>query len=301
MPIIFERDFTPNHGKTIPLNDKIARVTANNASAFTFTGTNSYLVGQKELMIIDPGPDDDAHFHALLAAVGTRSVSHILVTHTHRDHSALAPRLARHFSSLLVAEGKHHTARNRLDGEITALDASADHDFTPDVTINDGAILDNGEVQLTAIFTPGHTANHMAFAFDDLGILFSGDHVMAWATTVIVPPDGSMKDYMASLDKLLQRKDRVYLTGHGGPVMKPAPFVRGLKAHRKMRERAILERIAKGDHRINEMVDAIYRRLDPRLRDAAALSVFAHLEDLHARGLILTDGSPKLDGFYSSV
>lgn len=298
MALNFDGRFSPEYGTPLALSKDILRLTANNPSAFTFHGTNSYLVGTDTLAVIDPGPEDEAHFHALLATINGRPVSHIFVSHTHRDHSSLAKRLKEATGALIVAEGPHRAARPYHSGEVNMLEASADTDFTPDLALADGEKVDGDGWVLRGIHTPGHAANHMAFALEGAGILFSADHVMAWATSIVAPPDGSMSDYMASLEKLLERDDRVYLPGHGGPVTKPAAFVRGLRTHRKMRERAILERVMQGDRRITDMVQAIYRDTDPRLHGAAALSVLAHLEDLVGRGDITTDGNPSFNGIY---
>ncbi|PAO63255.1 MBL fold metallo-hydrolase [Brucella melitensis] len=298
MALVFDNNFTPEYGKPVTFGKGIVRLTANNPSAFTFHGTNSYIVGTDTLAIIDPGPENEAHYRALLETVAGRPVSHIFVSHTHRDHSPLAQRLKEELGALTVAEGPHRPARPYHAGEVNLLEASADMDFRPDILLADGATVDGDGWALEGIHTPGHTANHMAFALKGTDILFSADHVMAWATPVVAPPDGSMSDYMASLEKLLARDDAAYLPGHGGAVTKPAAFVRGLRAHRKMRERAILERIVQGDRTIRDMVKVIYRDTDPRLHGAAALSVLAHLEDLVGRGEIITEGDPSLNGIY---
>jgi glyoxylase-like metal-dependent hydrolase (beta-lactamase superfamily II) len=222
-----------------------------------------------------------------------------LVSHTHRDHSPLAARLKQKTGATVMAEGPHRPARPLRIGEASRLDASADTAFVPDVALADDQIVDGGDWTLRAILTPGHAANHAAFALEGTGILFSADHVMGWSTTVVAPPDGAMADYMASLDKLLERTDRLFLPGHGGAIAEPQKFMRGLKAHRKMRERAILERLAAGDRTIPEMVAQIYRDTDPRLHGAAGLSVLAHLEDLVARGIVATDGDPSIDARYA--
>ncbi len=298
MALVFDSSFSPEYGKPVELSKGIVRLTANNPSAFTFHGTNSYIVGHETLAVIDPGPVDEAHYQALLAAIAGRPVSHIFVSHTHRDHSPLAERLKNELGAKTVAEGPHRPARPYHAGEVNALEASADTDFTPDIVLADGGTVEGDGWALEGLHTPGHAANHMAFGLKGTDILFSADHVMAWATSIVAPPDGSMSDYMASLEKLLARDDHVYLPGHGGAVTKPAAFVRGLRAHRKMRERAIFERIIQGDRTIGDMVRAIYRDTDPRLHGAAALSVLAHLEDLVGRGEIVTDGDPSLDGIY---
>jgi len=298
MALDFETDFDPRHGEAVEVAPGVARITVRNGGPFTFHGTNSYLVGTKDLAVIDPGPEDDAHFEALLRAIGGRSVSAILVTHTHRDHSPLARRLAEHTGAPMLGEGPHRAARPLKAGGPTPLDSSGDMAFRPDRVLADGDVAEGEGWQLKAVATPGHAANHLAFALEGTGLLFSGDHVMAWSTTVVAPPDGAMADYMASLDRLLERDDRAYLPGHGGPVTNPAAFVRGLRTHRKLRERAILERVVQGDRSIPDIVAAIYRDTDPRLHGAAGLSVLAHLEDLCARGAVTCEGTPAIDAVF---
>lgn len=294
----FSLAFEPAHGTAVDIAPGVRRLTAGNASPFTFHGTNTYLVGREALAVIDPGPDNDAHFEALLRAIAGRPVSHILVTHTHRDHSELVARLKERTGAILVGEGPHRPARPLAIGEINPLDAAADTDFQPDLRLRDGMTLAGDGWTLRAVETPGHAANHLAFSLEGEGILFSGDHVMAWSTSIVAPPDGAMADYMRSLDRLLARDDRLYLPGHGGKLERPAKFVRGLKAHRKMRERAILERLSSGDRTIPEMVRAIYRETDPRLHGAAGLSVLAHLEDLVDRGAVAVEGEPAIGSTY---
>jgi glyoxylase-like metal-dependent hydrolase (beta-lactamase superfamily II) len=294
----FDVAFEPCYGQAVPVAPQVARVTVNNPSPFTFHGTNSYIVGRSSVAVVDPGPEDEAHLRALLAAIGGREVTHIFVSHTHRDHSPLARRLKAETGATVVAEGRHRPARPLAPGEVSPLAESIDTEFVPDLSIGDGETIEGDGWALTAVHTPGHTANHTAFALDGSGILFSADHVMAWATTIVAPPDGSMTDFMASIEKLLQRDDRLMLPGHGGPIREPRSFLRGLRAHRRMRERAILERIRGGDRLVPEMVKAIYARTDPRLHGAAALSVLAHLEDLVGKGLIKTEGPPSLEGAY---
>lgn len=299
MTLEFDTVFEPRHGEPVQVADGVHRITVNNPGPFTFHGTNSYIVGDRTLAVIDPGPEDDSHFDALLRAIAGRPVSHILVSHTHRDHSPLAARLAARTGATIAAEGPHRSARPLHIGEINPLDASADMEFRPDRLLGDGDLVEGDGWAIRAVLTPGHAANHAAFALEGTGILFSADHVMAWATSIVAPPDGAMADYMASLDKLLRRDDRLFLPGHGGPVRNPAAFMRGLRAHRKMRERAILDRIAKGDRSIPDLVKSIYRDTDPRLFGAAALSVLAHLEDLVGQGTVETDGAPALDGIFA--
>lgn len=294
----FDTAFEPAYGTPVGVERNILRLTVENPSPFTFHGTNTYLVGEHALAVIDPGPDDEKHLSAILRAAAGRPISHIFVSHTHRDHSPLASRLKAETGATILAEGPHRPARPLRIGELNALDASGDTDFSPDTALGDGDIVEGDGWALRAIHTPGHTANHVAFALEGSGILFSADHVMAWSTSIVAPPDGAMTDYMGSLDKLLTRDDRLYLPGHGGPVTSPRAFMRGLKAHRKMRERAIIERLNAGDRTIAEMVRAIYRETDPRLHGAAGLSVLAHLEDLVHREVVAVEGDPAIDSEY---
>jgi len=294
----FITEFEPQYGVAVPVADGVQRLTAPNPSPFTFHGTNTYIVGRQSVCVIDPGPENDAHFDALMAALKGSEVTHIAVSHTHRDHSPLARRLKAATGAVIVAEGPHRPARPLFEGEVNPFAESSDTDFVPDLALADGATVEGDGWRLTAVHTPGHTANHAAFALEDTGILFSADHVMAWATSIVAPPDGAMSDYMASLDRLLERNDRLYLPGHGGPVTEPHAFVRALRTHRRLRERAVLERIRKGDRLIADMVKVIYATTDPRLHGAAALSVLAHIEDLVEKGLVATDGPPKLLGEY---
>ena len=294
----FDTKFEPHYGEAVLVADGLLRLTVNNPGPFTFHGTNSYILGTDTLAVIDPGPEDEAHYAALLKAIAGRPVSHIFVSHTHRDHSPLAARLKAETGALVMAEGPHRSARPLRIGEINPLDASADTDFQPDHALADDEAVEGDGWAVRAIHTPGHCANHVAFAIENTGILLSADHVMAWATSIVAPPDGAMSDYMASLDRLAARDDAIYHTGHGGPVRNPRAFVRGLRTHRRMRERAILERLKAGDRLISDIVAAIYRDTDPRLHGAAALSVLAHLEDLVARGLVTAEPEPSIDAVY---
>ena len=286
----FKTAFDPAHGRHVELTDNVLRVTAPNAGPFTFHGTNSYVLGRDTLAIIDPGPEDDSHYETLMRTVNGRPVSHIFITHTHADHSPLARRIAAETGAKTVAEGPHRAARALHEGEENPLDAAADRAFSPDITVSDGDRIEGDGWALETVLTPGHTANHAAFALAGTDTLFSGDHVMAWATSIVAPPDGAMAEYMASLDKLLERPESLYLPGHGGRVEKAREFVRALRAHRKMRESAILARIRAGDRSVRQIVERIYRDTDPRLHDAAALSVLAHLEDLVESGVVACDG-----------
>jgi glyoxylase-like metal-dependent hydrolase (beta-lactamase superfamily II) len=276
----------------------IRRVLTNNPGPFTFTGTLSYIVGRGKVAIIDPGPNDAAHIGALLDAVRGETVTHIFVTHTHRDHSPAVPAIKRATGATVYAEGPHRPARPLHIGEHNPLDSSGDHDFRPDAALRDGEIVKGEGWTLEAVTTPGHTANHMAYAFKEANALFAGDHVMAWSTSIVAPPDGAMSDYMASLRKLKRRSETTYYPGHG-PAIPDAPrFVDFYIEHRRARESAILHRLEKGESDIPTLVRAIYIGIDLRLTGAAGLSVLAHLEDLVARGVVETDGDPAIDGVY---
>ncbi|MBB4483513.1 MBL fold metallo-hydrolase [Rhizobium etli] len=294
----FDLAFEPAYGRAVPVAADVQRITAENPGPFTFYGTNSYIVGASSVAVIDPGPEDEAHFQALMAALGGREVTHIFVSHTHRDHSPLARRLQAATGAVTVGQGPHRPARPLRDGEINPFAESSDMDFVPDIALGDGQTISGAGWALTSVLTPGHTANHAAFALEGRDTLFSGDHVMAWSTSIVAPPDGSMADYMGSLERLIAREDRVLLPGHGGAVTEPARFLPALKAHRLKRERAVLARIRAGDRTIAEMVKAIYSDTDPKLHGAAALSVLAHIEDLLERGEIAADGPPSLAATY---
>ncbi|MHC2572366.1 MBL fold metallo-hydrolase [Rhizobium leguminosarum] len=294
----FDLAFEPAYGQAVPVVAGVERVTVNNPGPFTFFGTNSYIVGSSSVAVIDPGPEDEAHYQALMAALAGRAVTHIFVSHTHRDHSPLAGRLQAATGAVTVGQGPHRPARPLRDGEINPFAESSDISFLPDITLGDGETLSGDGWSLRAVLTPGHTANHAAFALEGRDILFSGDHVMAWSTSIVAPPDGSMADYMESLERLMKREDRLLLPGHGGPVMQPSTFLRALKAHRLRREQAVLARVQAGDTQIAEMVKVIYRDTDPKLHGAAALSVLAHIENLMERGEIAADGPPSLAATY---
>ncbi|MEM9104289.1 MAG: MBL fold metallo-hydrolase [Pseudomonadota bacterium] len=294
----FKTDFDAAHGEAVTVGPDIQRITAPNMGPLTFQGTNSYIVGRDNVAVIDPGPEIDSHFQALQSALAGRRVSHVFVSHTHKDHSPLARRLADETGALMVAEGPHRSARPLHTGEVNPLKESSDTAFQPDIAAEDGSVIEGDGWSIRVIHTPGHTANHAVFALENQDIVFSADHVMVWATSIVAPPDGSMSDYMRSLDKMLDREDRLYLPGHGGAVEQPASFVEALKMHRLMREQAVLDRLKLGDRTIGDMVKEIYKDTDPRLHAAAGLSLLAHLEDLVARDEVETDGAPSIDGIY---
>jgi glyoxylase-like metal-dependent hydrolase (beta-lactamase superfamily II) len=296
--IPFDKSFSLEPDQVQEVAPGVRAIVADNPGPFTFKGTISYIVGHGQVAIIDPGPDDVAHVAALLDAVRDETVTHIFVTHTHRDHSPAAAKIKDATGAKVLAQGPHKPARPLHTGEIRRLDASVDLDFRPDITLADGEIVNGKDWTLQAVATPGHTANHMAYAFKEADLLFAGDHVMAWSTTIVAPPDGAMSDYMASLQKLAERSEPLYLSGHGAPVRDAPRYVQYLIRHRQAREASILHRLGKGAADIPTIVRAVYIGLDPRLVGAAALSVLAHLEELVARGAVVTEGPASIGGIY---
>lgn len=296
--LVFDTSAPPEPGSCAALSPLVRRIVADNGGPVTYTGTCSYIVGRGRVAVIDPGPDSPAHLEALLQALRGETVTHIVVSHTHRDHSPAARILKAATGAEIVGCGPHRTARALAEGEANPLEASTDRDYAPDREMREGDAVEGPGWRLAAVETPGHMANHLCFALPEERTLFSADHVMAWNTTVIAPPDGSMGAYMASLDKLRGRDEAIYWPGHGGPVREPQRFLRGLINHRRQREFSILTRLAEGDRTIPAIVAAIYPGLKPSLVRAAGLSVFAHLEDLVERGLAATDGHPSPEGEY---
>jgi glyoxylase-like metal-dependent hydrolase (beta-lactamase superfamily II) len=273
-------------GIPIQLEPLVTRVLAPNPSPYTNGGTQTHIVGTDDVAIIDPGPDTPQHIAALLAAIAGRPVTAILVTHHHRDHSPASRPLAAATGAPIVGAAPVHVA-----SEQPRLDAAFDLDYAPyRVLVEDDTIGGDGWT-LQAIATPGHTSNHLAYALPETGALFSGDHVMGWATSVVSPPDGDMGQYMASLDKLLARDDRVYYPGHGEAVDNPRRLVRGMLGHRKQREGQILRLLREVPAALGAMTQRMYVGLDPRLIPAAERSVLAHLYDLRSRGLTNEEGA----------
>ena len=272
-------------GIAIAVDPLVTRVLAPNPSPFTYTGTQTYLVGTTDVAVIDPGPDDPRHIAALLAAIGGRKVTAILCTHTHRDHSPAAPAVQAATGAPIIG-----CAPLAIEDLGPRADASFDTTYAPDRVLQDGETVSGEGWTLESVATPGHTSNHLCFALPESGVLFTGDHVMGWSTTVVAPPDGDMAAYMASLDRLMARKDRVYFPAHGDPIERPHRFVRGLIGHRKQREGQILRLLRQDVGAIPAMVERMYVGLDPRLTGAAGRSVLAHLIDLQARGLVAQEG-----------
>ena len=271
------------YAKLEELEPGIARVLAHNPSAFTYYGTQTYLIGTRQLAVIDPGPDLPEHIDALEVAIGGRDVVAIMCTHTHRDHSPASRPLSEATGAPIIG-----CAPLALETVGPRADASFDGDYSPDRVLDDGDLLEIDGETVAAVATPGHTSNHLCFSYR--GALFSGDHVMGWSTTVVVPPDGDMAAYMASLDTLRQRDDRVYYPAHGPAVTNPQQYVRHLVGHRMQREKQILGLIGDQAREIPDIVANAYPGLDPRLTVAAGGSVLAHLVDLERRGLVERQG-----------
>jgi glyoxylase-like metal-dependent hydrolase (beta-lactamase superfamily II) len=275
----------PPIGRAVELEPLVRRVLCGNPSPFTYTGTQTYIVGRGEVAVIDPGPDDPDHVASLIDAVAGERVTAILCTHTHRDHSPAAPALKAATGAPIIG-----CAPLVLVDAGPRADASFDTSYAPERVLADGEQVSGPGWTLEAVATPGHTSNHLCFALVESGALFTGDHVMGWSTTVVSPPDGDMAAYMASLDRLMRRDDRVYYPAHGDPVDNPQRLVRGLAGHRKQREGQILRLLGEGPAAIPAMVERMYVGLDPRLQGAAGRSVLAHLFELRDRGVVGADG-----------
>ncbi|MEX1146801.1 MAG: MBL fold metallo-hydrolase [Sphingomonadales bacterium] len=290
----FNRDFDPAYGDVQDVSPLIRRVVAPNPSAFTFTGTGTYIIGRGRVAVIDPGPDRTAHVDALMRAVAGEDVTHILVTHTHSDHSPASRALKALTGAPVLAFGPHATER----GETADVEEGADRAFVPDHELRHGDSIDGDGWTIEAVHTPGHTSNHLCFALGQEQALFPGDHVMGWSTTVVSPPDGDMAAYMRSLRLLLERDDVIYYPTHGAPITDPKPFVRGLIHHREAREEQILACVQAGITRIPDMVEHMYTDVPAHLHPAAARSVLAHIIHMTETRRIATDGPPRADSLY---
>jgi glyoxylase-like metal-dependent hydrolase (beta-lactamase superfamily II) len=288
------------YGEPRQLAPGVVRLVANNPSHFTFKGTNTYILGERELGLFDPGPDDPAHLAAILKAIGRRRLTHILITHTHRDHTDGMPALITATGAKTVGFGRRAPVRGSKrtspsGGEFV------DQDFVPDIPLADGQRLAGEGWAVTAVHTPGHAPDHLCFALEGTPILFSGDHVMGWNTSVVAPPEGNMGAYIRSLERLGERTDGLYFPGHGGQVEEPQRLVKAYLLHRRMREQAILDLVRKGGQTVRTIVPVIYRDLNPKLLNAASLSVLAHVEHLIERGLVRCDSPLSADRALSAT
>ena len=307
MPVApeFNRDFEPRYGEAVELSKLVRRVVANNASPFTFHGTGTYIAGRGEVAIIDPGPLDDAHVSSLLKAVKGERVSHILVTHNHLDHSPAAVALKARTGARIFGPGP--MGREETD-DGARVEEGIDANYRPDEVLRDGETIKGKGWTISCVFTPGHTSNHMCYALEEEQALFCGDHIMGWSTSVVIPPNGTMTDYLHSLTKIARRDDSVLYPTHGAPIggkhdgkkRNPQNYVLALIAHREERERQIAACLEHGIGRIADMVAALYRDVDPMLHPAAARSVHAHLIRMAADRRASSDGPPTLEALYRS-
>ncbi len=297
-PIPYVRDMAFEYGRADRVSPLIRRVVAENPSAFTFHGTGTYVVGRGEVAVIDPGPLLDSHLDALARALEPERVTHIVVTHTHRDHSPAARPLKEATGAPTYGFGPHGSGRPGGGGEV---EEGADRDFVPDVRVRDGDRIEGSGWTLEAVHTPGHTSNHLCYALLEENALFPGDHVMGWSTTVVSPPDGDMRAYMRSLERLQARGEEVFWPTHGPPIREPRTFVRALLAHRHAREDQILACLAGGPSTIPPMVEAMYAGVGRHLHAAAARSVLSHLIHMTETGRARCDGPPGPDAVYSAA
>jgi glyoxylase-like metal-dependent hydrolase (beta-lactamase superfamily II) len=315
----FNRNFTPVYGRLDELSPLIRRVVAKNPNPFTFTGTGVYLVGRGDVAVVDPGPTLPEHLDAVLAALEpSEQITRVLVTHTHTDHTAAVPLLVERTGAKTYGFGPHGEVpkedpldkvsfdeyftpeeKARIDKEWAETPdelkrEGPDQAFQPDVVLGDGGGIEGDGWTIEAVHTPGHTSNHLCYALRDEGVLFTGDHVMGWATSVISPPDGDLFDYLASLRKLLQRDDARYWPTHGPAIDDPKTYVQSFIDHRLERERQIIEALKPGPTTIKAIVPGIYAEVDKRLWRAAANSVYSHLLAMHRDGRAACDGDPSL-------
>lgn len=293
-----DRSYDPVYAKAVEVAPLIRRVLARNANHFTFHGTGTYIVGRGNVAVIDPGPLIDEHLEALKTALAGETVTHILVTHTHNDHSPAAAPLKAATGAKTYGYGAHGAGKR--DAGVT-VEEGGDREFRPDVTVGHGAVIVGDGWTFDCVYTPGHTSNHMCFALREAQALFVGDHVMGWSTTVIVPPDGDMAQYFASLEILKHRTDHLYYPTHGNPISTPQVFVSTLIDHRRARERQIAVCLTRGLSRISDMVAVIYSEIDQRLHAAAAMSVLAHLQHMVATGRAVCAGAPDADSHYRLI
>ena len=292
----FNTQFECEYGIIECLTPLVRRIVAPNPGPFTFKGTGTYIIGRGKVAVIDPGPHLIDHVEALLAGLDSEEITHQLITHTHLDHSPAAELIKKRTGAQTYGFGAHGSGRFEKGAMV---EEGGDLDFTPDVTIRHGDLIEGTNWTFECLHTPGHTSNHICYALREENALFPGDHVMGWSTTVISPPDGDMRAYISSLRQLYKRNEKIYYPTHGAPIENPLPFVRGLITHRKIREGQIIALLEKGNTTIPNIVQEIYKELDPRLTPAAERSVFAHVIDLWERGKIVCEGELVINGVYS--
>ena len=290
--LVFNTDFDPQTGEAVPVAPGLVRVTAPNASAYTFTGTNSFIIGHDRVAVIDPGPDNAGHQAALERAVAGRPIEAIILSHTHRDHSASARRLADAWRVPLWFEGQHRLSRPLRRFERNPIQNSCDWDLVPDRTLADGEVLEVGGVRISVHTTPGHCANHLAFGLVGTPTLLTGDHIMGWNSTLVSVPDGSMADYLASLDKVIALEFSHYVPAHGGPIADGVTYARALKAHREARNEQVLAAVRAGADSLGKVVSAVYPKIAVALRIAARMTVTAHVEYLEGLGKLTVRHGP---------
>ncbi len=295
--IPFKRDLEFEYGTLEQVAPNIRRIVARNPSAFTFHGTGTYVIGQGKVAIVDPGPMIQEHVDAILGALQGEEVTHILITHTHIDHSPAAAPIKAALGVKTYGFGPHGSGRHAPGEQV---EEGGDPDFVPDVRLVHGDIVEGAGWSVECVHTPGHTSNHLCFQHREEKALFSGDPVMGWSTTIVSPPDGDMAEYLSSLRLLLDRDDEIYWPTHGPPITKPQSFVRAYIGHRKLRERQILGHLKAGKARIAEMVPLMYRDIPRALHGAAARSVFAHLIHMCEAGRAVCEGDLAVDARYGA-
>ena len=283
----FNAEFDADYGVLVDVTPTIRRIVAKNPGPFTFKGTGTYVVGRGKVAVIDPGPEMHEHVDALLRALGGEEITHQLITHTHIDHSPAAQLVKEKTGAPTYGFGPHGSGKYEKGAKV---EEGGDQTFVPDHVLKHADIVEGEGWSFECIHTPGHTSNHLCYAYREENALFPGDHVMGWSTTIVSPPDGDMREYLDSLRHLSERDEETYYPTHGAPIAEPKPFIRGLIAHRKMRERQIVSVLESGESTIPDMVPGMYKGLDPRLMPAAQRSVFAHVIELAERGRISYDG-----------
>jgi len=288
----FSRQHEFSYGVLESVAPGLRRITARNPSMFTFHGTGTYVIGHGSVAVVDPGPLIPAHIDALMEGLTGESISHVLVTHTHQDHSPACRLLRQHSDAPTYGYGPH--GQGKFERGVV-IEEGGDMEFVPDVVVRDGDVIEGEDWSVECVYTPGHTSNHICFGWREQKALLTGDHVMGWSTSIVSPPDGDMGDYMRSLEKLLERDDTIYWPTHGAPIRNPHAWVRSFIAHRRLREKQIIDCVAKGQHTIAEMVPGMYAGIDKQLFPAAARSVFATTILLIEEGQLEVDGSLSIE------